>query len=391
MLKSPLTSEAVFSGEDFIAVRNPVVLPAKIPCERTPLGIQGDYKPCIAKLKNGTLLIIAMYARQDPWSEYFCCFRSTDGGLTWSERGELDGPVGREPFIGVLSDGTLIMTSHILPHDANNEEPDAAEKHYWYSYVHRSTDDGLTWDSHRIGKEDGFLPSGKGTCTDRKPVELPDGTVLLGVSSGQADGMKTAMWRSRDFGRTWDKSTDCELEGWNDMDGFYSNSDTFLAPDGKLWHVNRVDGNNHPIEGTPPPSNLDSFDYTILWESEDEGRTWSNRGLMGYYCDHYGFFVNLHDGRILYNWTVRDAYPPLGIQAIIMDNDGGGWDFHRDRIIVESRTNMDANNGKPWGGGYGSTIQLDDGTLLTPYCYQTSDNRAAYEGFRLEVVRWSLP
>ena len=43
-------------------------------------------------------------------------------------------------------------------------------------------------------------------------------------------------------------------------------------------------------------------------------------------------------------------------------------------------------NTKPFGGGYGNTVELRDGTLLTPYTFMGSDTK-----FHLEVVRWRLP
>ena len=73
---------------------------------------------------------------------------------------------------------------------------------------------------------------------------------------------------------------------------------------------------------------------------------------------------------------------PLGIQAIVNTDQAKTWDFDTDRIIVASRT----PRGKSSGGGYGNTIQLEDGTLLTSYSYRGEDN-----GTHVEVVRWRLP
>ena len=153
--------EPVLAGADFIAVKNPKRLPARIPCKRIPLGIPGDYKPCLALLKSGDLLIVAFNKRPKAgtFEEYFISFRSTDGGRTWSAREELKGPFGREPYVTVLSDGTLLMSSHILPRDANNEEPGAPGKNYWYSYLHRSTDEGRTGRPIASEKRTAFRPT----------------------------------------------------------------------------------------------------------------------------------------------------------------------------------------------------------------------------------------
>ena len=156
------------------------------------------------------------------------------------------------------------MTSHLLEEDINNKDG------FWYSFIHRSADEGKSWESTRIGPE-GFPPK-SGTVSDRKAVELLDGTVLLGVSSGRPDP-RAYIWRSTDYGRTWDTSTGCDVMGWSDMDGYFSNSETFLLPSGKLLHINRVDGSNHPIEGRPflGTKGDDNTDRSILWESTDNG------------------------------------------------------------------------------------------------------------------------
>jgi len=112
---------------------------------------------------------------------------------------------------------------------------------------------------------------------------LHDGTVLMGVSTGLPD-VRTAMWRSTDSGKTWDKSTMCENEGWRDAGGFFTNSETFLLKSGKLLHINRVDGRNYPLKGGPPPAELgDHTNRSILWESTDEGKTWRRVRNMGGY------------------------------------------------------------------------------------------------------------
>ena len=380
--------EPVLAGPDFIAVKNPKRLPRRLAAQRVSLGEANDYKPSIGRLKDGDLLLVAFAQRKvaDPGkiSEYLITFRSNDGGRTWLPRIEDRAIFGREFFLTVLRDGTILMTNHILPQDINNEERGALQKGYWYSHIRRSADGGRTWETHRIGKEDGFPPDGRSTATDRRAVELPDGTVLLGVSSGPDGGLKTYMWRSKDSGKTWDKSTVCDFQGWRDIDGFFSNSETFRLLSGKLLHINRVDGSNHPIKGHPFPGRKgdDNTDRSILWESADNGVTWRNPRDFGTYGEMYPQMLRLTDGRLLCDFTVRGLAYPIGIQATISYDEGATWDFEHDRIIVESRT----PKGQPSGGGYGNTIQLPDGTLVT--CYSYRDDRGST---RLEVVRWRLP
>src|SRR4051794_10340551 len=56
-------------------------------CERIPLGEADDYKPCIAQLPDGELLLSAFHQHQREDKkvlEQTLLFRSQDGGKTWS-------------------------------------------------------------------------------------------------------------------------------------------------------------------------------------------------------------------------------------------------------------------------------------------------------------------
>ncbi|NOX57147.1 MAG: exo-alpha-sialidase [Planctomycetes bacterium] len=194
--------------QDWIQVRNPKQLPPKIPCERIALGRKGDYKPCIAKLPSGELLVVAFDASHRPVDggirEDMLLWRSRDGGRTWSKRQVLP-LLGREPYFSVLGDGTLLITTHFLKQDVRNKEG------YVYSLLHRSTDGGRTWHSMKIGWEDVPGAAKKATIvTSRNVLELRDGTVILGVAASKGVAY---LWRSRDRGRTWDKSLACRFAG----------------------------------------------------------------------------------------------------------------------------------------------------------------------------------
>ena len=54
--------------------------------------------------------------------------------------------------------------------------------------------------------------------------------------------------------------------------------------------------------------------------------------------------------------------------------------FDRDRLVID-----DQNVG-PSGGGFGNTVQSDDGTLISCYSYRGHDNNT-----HIEAVRWQLP
>src|SRR5258708_2320706 len=105
---------------DRIAVAQPKTLPGdSIPCQRVPIGVPDDYKPCIARLPDGELLLTAFHQHKKDGKkvlEQTLLFRSRDGGLTWSKPEELP-LLGREPYLTVLKDGTVFITGHLLADD----------------------------------------------------------------------------------------------------------------------------------------------------------------------------------------------------------------------------------------------------------------------------------
>jgi hypothetical protein len=124
----------------------------------------------------------------------------------------------------------------------------------------------------------------------------------------------------------------------------------------------------------------------MLWRSSDSGKTWQRapeNGRFGTYGEMYPRFLRLRDGRLLLTFTVRsnstDGFP-LGLRALISPDDGNTWDFSCDRIVIS-----DCNVGSS-GGGFGNTVQLEDGSLLSCYSYRGNDNQP-----HVEAVRWHLP
>ena len=105
----------------------------------------------------------------------------------------------------------------------------------------------------------------------------------------------------------------------------------------------------------------------------------------------YPALLRLKDGRLLLTFTLRTAVAPnvkpLGVRCVVgrETDDGFNFDFKHDRIIISAKTPEDSLS----GGGFGPTVQLDDGTLLTAYSYAGKDRYP--DDLRIEVVRWRLP
>jgi len=400
-LLTTLAMTPVASGETNstapIVVLDPVHLSGTpVAAARTPLGIPNDYKPFLAELKSGELLVVAFCFGAiegiDGYAERAVFWRSSDGGKTWGSREERLDIQGREFGLTALQDGTLLMTCHWLARDIFNPS------RHTHSKVFRSTDEGRTWSEIRIGPE-GF-PERAQTVADWMAFEVPDANspggflTYLGVSlqhGGKDAPQHVRLWRSRDSGRSWDRSLHPDTAGWSDVDGFFSQTVTFRTPSGRLLHPVRVDrtGPHWHIPGTPQgltSESGDQGDRMLLWESADYGRTWTKHrlhGNFGTYGEMYPRFLALHDGRLLLTFTVRSNSTDghgLGLRAILSDDDGKTWNFRTDRMVIS-----DVNHGSS-GGGFGNTIQRADRSLISVYSYRGTDGKT-----HIETVRWSLP
>ncbi|MDA0591235.1 MAG: hypothetical protein O3C17_24910, partial [Planctomycetota bacterium] len=120
-----------------------------------------------------------------------------------------------------------------------------------------------------------------------------------------------------------------------------------------------------------------------LFSSADGAKTFDRIRDLGDYGEMYMSLLLLQDKRLLLTFTVRDLKPPLGVRAIIgtETDDGFEFDFSHDRIMLDAKTPI----GTPQGGGFGPTVQLDDGKLVTSYSYRSADGKS-----HVEVVRWEL-
>ena len=396
-LASIPSTEIDASSAKPIQIVNPRLLDGRdVPALRLPLGIADDYKPFLARLKTGDLLVVAFCFGAidgvDGYAERAVFFRSRDGGRTWGKRQERLDIRGREFGLTVLHDGTLLMTCHLLARDVFNPSRQT------HSKILRSTDEGESWTEIRIGP-DGF-PDGAQTVADWTAFQNPDGgrpgklVTYLGVSMqhGNRDAPRVVrLWRSRDSGKTWDKSLHPDTAGWIDVDGFFSQTVTFRTASGRLLHPVRVDrtGPHWHIPGSPrllDKERGDQGDRMMLWESSDDGQSWTrNRtdGRFGTYGEMYPRFLTLDDGRLLLTFTVRSNSTDghgLGLRAILSNDQGRTWDFRHDRMVIS-----DVDHGAS-GGGFGNTVQLPDKTLVSVYSYRGSDDMT-----HVESVRWQLP
>ena len=398
-----------------VRVNQPRRLPGwSLPAERVALG--KGYKPSLAQMPDGSLVMVAVYihwaipeggvpdsTRPDPWwtwdeslppgrKRFWAgLWRSADGGRSWSDRQMVDGVYGHEPFLSVTSDGVLFATTHLLDTDIMNDSGQTE------SYLHRSIDGANTWTRQRValdGDERCGVPEDVGSHASRNVAEGPDGTLFYGVCV--RSGKVAYLWTSSDCGETWDTGERVTILGSynNPHDGFFCEDFTYLNGSGALLHWVRIgpsDYGKHAsrCQGMYPlgdcrviPTSNDSADRTGWTRSVDGGRTWAPIRDFGDYGQMYPRVTRLRDGRLILTYTQRGLEYPLGLRAVLSHDDGDTWDFAHDQIVIDGSTPWGADQ----GGGFGNTIQLEDGTLISCYSWNPGNNR-----YEVEVVRWRLP
>lgn len=371
---------AAFVNAEPITIRNSTRAGLdSIEAERIPVGVTGDYKACVAMTPSGELLLVAFHQYQLPANKYYedmLLFRSKDGGRTWSKPRTI-GLLGREPYLTILKDGTIFITVHLLANDARNKDG------YTYSFIHRSGDNGKTWTTTPVGPE-GFAAPAE-TQVTRNVLELANGTLVFGVSDNKN---VSYLWRSRDRGRTWEKSARAQALDFESKYHFFGEAQLFQHKTGKLISLVRVDSHEFPIPGQKLGEWMQGFndnqDHLLLYESADQGKTFRRLKHFTGYGEIYPSIIRLQNGRLLMTFTVRSMKPPLGVHAVLGREtaDGIEFDFDKDRFVIDAKTPKD----KPSGGGFGRTVQLADGTLVTSLSWRGADGET-----RLEVVRWKLP
>ena len=347
-------------------------------------GSRATTSRCVARLPDGTLLLAAFAPYQleeGKTREEILLFRSRDGGATWSAPANLTtahGILGREPYLTVLQDGTVLMTVHLLAQDVRNSTG------YVRSFVHRSTDGGATW-ATTVAEPADMAPGGM-SCTTRNVLELHDGTLLLGVSVPGA----SYLWRSGDRGATWERPQRATIEELSQEYPypFFGEGVWWQAASGRILLLARLDSHFAGRFAEPVPEaefgHSDNVDRMILYAADEAGERLRPLRPVGVAGEMYPALLKLHDGRLLLTFTVRALQRPLGIRAVLGRETADGFDLDLtlDRLLLDVQTAPQVHS----GGGFGRSVQLDDGSLVSSYSW-----RDARYVVHSEVLRWRLP
>ncbi len=311
----------------------------------------------LIRLQNGDLLIMAREA-----SEHYApdgdviLLRSKDGGKTWGEKQVIGGikDLDEREGCGVqLRDGTIIVgifyNGNYNPDGSYGRKVREPEKGYLGTYVITSADNGHTWSAPNYIDTKGMPFTGTEGPTDA-PIEMPDGTLLMGVIGYHLDGDEknngSVMLRSADQGRSWRYLSTIASDDGGKMGG--------LAEPGIVrTKTGRI------IAGIRTPGSDNSIYMT--W-SDDDGKTWvpiRKTDLHGHPVD----LIQLSDGRVMATYGIRVPQhdTPGGIRACFSRDNGETWDI---RSEVQLR-----NDFLNWDVGYPESIQLPDGRVFTAYYY----------------------
>jgi hypothetical protein len=297
----------------------------------------GPYQafPDVCRLPGGDLACVfyAGYGHvslpNDEWPRggRVCLIQSSDEGRTWSTpRVLFDGPQDdRDPHIAAMRDGTLVCSFFQYRSVNGKIEHDVC--------LVESRDSGRTWPTEPR------VLAAKRWAVSAPVRELPDGTRLLGVYTGDDSTAFGAVQRSTDAGKTWSEPVAIDPKSGVRLD---AETDVLRLPDGTIFAALRGDGKVNMHFAT----------------SLDQGLTWSkvkDSGFLGH-CPH---LTRLSTGQILL--THRQPATSLHISR---DN-AKSWEGP---IQIDS-----------FGGAYPSTMELKDHTVLVVYYEEgpTSAIRAA--------------
>ena len=374
--------------EDQMRVIHPSTLPAEIPCQRIQVGLRMGYKPNVRRLSTGELIMLNFHthgetqaASDGSISEHMVIHRSTDNGRRWLSN-HVQGVYGREPYLNVFSGDVILATGHVLSADVNNPTKKVT------CVIHRSTDGGKTWKTHPISPE--MLPYKDVTRTysSRNIIELPDGRYMLGMSGFHG---RDCIMLSKDQGQTW-QARKTTFHGYHMPSYVYSayqEGILYRMSQGRLLLFSRMTPRimtfTQEIKGLADFSKLgetdkhfDQFDVEIIFESKDNGATWKPLCGIPLVGCMYPSVIPIGHHKHLMTFTKRVPGEGLrmGVYATILtENTDGSFDvdLDKDLITIDEKT----DDAFQTGGGFGNTLPLDDGSLISVYSYYHVDNDIA--------------
>jgi len=334
--------------------------------------------PTVTRRRNGQLLVVWSGGRQS----HVCPFgrvemmRSDDQGETWTwPRVLLDSPIDdRDAGILETAKGSLLVSTFTSlayapeleralgdnPHGWIDTKIDTwAAAHHRLSdqqrrgelgeWMIRSTDGGVTWSARYAT----IVNSPHG------PIQLADGRLLYAGKELWTDQKRIGICQSIDDGQSWQWLAEIPTRGDDDRKAYHE-LHAVEADSGRLIvHIR-----NH---------NQQDAREILQSESDDGGKTWSVPHAIGVW-GLPSFLTKLRDGRLVMSYGHRRH--PYGNQARVSNDHGATWG---EPLTISA-------DGVGSDLGYPSTVELDDGRLLTIWYERLAGSPLAV----LRQAKWSL-
>jgi hypothetical protein len=313
--------------------------------------------PTLARQKSGRLMLVWSGRREG----HICPFgtvewmTSDDQGKTWTwPRTLLDSAIDdRDAGVLETAQGTILVTTFTslayepslkkaeqaghwpqdrlqrwqAAHRRLNAEERVSDLGTW---ILRSTDGGRTWST----RQDSLVNSPHG------PVQLSDGRIFYAGKELWKTPKRCGVSVSDDDGQSWKWLAEIPARPGDDS-GHYHELHAVEAANGRIIvHIRNQNRTNDR--------------ETLQTESSDGGKTWSVPHPIGVW-GLPSHLLRLQDGRLLMSYGYRRQ--PFGNQARISEDHGQTWSAPL--TISEDAASGDL--------GYPSTVQLDDGSLLTAW------------------------
>jgi hypothetical protein len=317
----------------------------------------------LIKLQNGDILLMWREGTEHISDDGdVVMLRSKDGGKTWGDRKVIASipHVDEREGCGIqLKDGTIIVgvfynglynpDGTYMPGPEREQKLAESGKRHLGAYMLTSKDNGYTWsEPNQIETKDMPYRSLEGP-TDA-PIEMPDGSVLMGIIGysphGDMGNRSAVMIRSTDKGKTWQHLAYMAPDPSGKLGGFMEPG-IVRTKTGRIVAGLRNHGTDQAIWMT---------------HSDDDGKTWSpvkKTALIGHPVD----LIELTDGRLMATYGIRPSVhtKPGGIRAAFSSDNGETWD---------PKTEFQIRNDFPnWDIGYPESMQNPDGSILSVYYY----------------------
>lgn len=338
--------------------------------------------PTLTRLSDGQLMLVWSGGRES----HVCPFgrvesmRSRDNGETWTwPRTLLDGGIDdRDAGIVQTTQGSILVTTFtslayeeytlkkVLRRDkdaadawpeerlqrwlgVHNRLTEPERKNELGQWMIRSTDGGITWSA----RYPTIVNSPHG------PIQLSDGRLLYAGKRLWTQGREMGVCESRDDGQTWKWLAGIPTRNGDQSRNYHELHAAELG-DGRIIAHIRNQNKSHDRE-------------TLQTESNDGGKTWTVPHSIGVW-GLPSFLTKLADGRLMMSYGYRRK--PFGNQARVSEDGGRTW----------SQPVVISDDGAGGDLGYPSTVQLEDGSLITVWYEKMKDRPKAV----LRQARWEV-